>query len=543
MNQSVKSPLEMFYHWERETPGRVYLRQPANLVWREYTWREVAGQVRRIANFLKQKNYPPGSRIAIWSANSKDWPITDLAIMLSGHVSVPIYPGQDIESANYIFRHSGAKLVFAGSFDQAAHVRDALVEGMETVAMLGCTIVCDTSLEAIIENHAPFEGSPVPDPQDIFTIIYTSGTTGNPKGVMHMHQTPGYVVPGLAQSFKMNDGENRLFSFLPMSHAAERILVEMTSLYANASISFSEGLATFGDEVRSVQPTFFFAVPRLWIKFKEGVDAKIPPAAQAGLSAEQKAGIARQMGLGGARFILTGSAPCPRDVQDWFVSMGIALRDGYGMTENFVHGCAWRNDDPPISGCVGRPMDDSVQVRIADSGEIQFKSKGLMKGYYRDEEKTAEVFDDGWYCTGDSGRFDENGNLWVTGRISEVFKTTKGKFIVPMRLENLFGRSPLLAQFCVLGHGLDKPVLFTTLSETGKAMERETVRAELEKLLDEINAEVPPFETIGGVYVTPEWTIENTLLTPTMKLKRNRIEQTYREHIQSAGPAERVCFL
>jgi long-chain acyl-CoA synthetase len=220
-------------------------------------------------------------------------------------------PGQDTGSANYIFTHSEAKLVFTGEFDQAAHVADALVEGMETVAMLGCSFDCDDSLEAIIDTFEPFPESPIPDPEDVFTIIYTSGTTGNPKGVMHMHQTPGHVVPGLIEGMRMDQEPNRFFSFLPMSHAAERIVVEMCSLYApGVSVSFSEGLQTFGDEIRSVQPTFFFAVPRLWVKFKEGIDAAVPPEAQAGLNDEQKSAIALQLGLAEARLILTGSAPC-----------------------------------------------------------------------------------------------------------------------------------------------------------------------------------------------------------------------------------------
>jgi long-chain acyl-CoA synthetase len=543
MAEAVKSPLEMFYRWERETPDKVYLRQPSKLAWQEYSWRQVADQVRRIASFLDSKDYPQGSRIGIWSSNSKDWPIVDLAIMLAGHISVPIYPGQDTASARYIFQHSETRLVFAGEFDQAAHVKDALLEGMETVAMLGCTIDCDTSLEAICAQYPPYAESPIPDPEEVFTIIYTSGTTGNPKGVMHMHQTPGHVVPGLVKGFKMEEDENRLFSFLPMSHAAERIIVELTGLYANATISFSEGLATFADEIRSVQPTFFFAVPRLWVKFKEGIDAVIPPAQQAHLTDEQKAGIATQLGLGQARVIVTGSAPCPRDVQDWFLDKGIALRDAYGMTENFVHGVGWLRDDKFISGCVGSPMDDTVQVRLSDTGEIQFKSRGLMKGYYLDPEKTAEVFEDGWYCTGDSGKFDEEGNLWVTGRVSEVFKTSKGKFIVPTRLEDHFGRCHKLAQFCVMGHGLDQPILLTTLSQSGKSMDPAALKSELEALLDEVNSEVPAYEKVGQIYVVPEWTIENALLTPTMKLKRKQIADTYMADIQKNLGGERVNIL
>lgn len=542
MSSKVKSPLEMFYHWEQETPDKVFLRQPKKLEWSEFTWRDVASRVRRVASFLQAKDYPAGSRIGIWSSNSMDWPIVDLAIMLAGHISVPVYPGQDTGSANYIFNHSEAKLVFVGDFDQWAKVSDALVEGMETVAMLGCKIDTDTSLEAIYSDYEPYIESPIPNPEDVFTIIYTSGTTGNPKGVMHMHQTPGHVVPGLVKSFRMEEDVNDFFSFLPLSHAAERIVVEMCSLYANASVSFSEGLETFGDEIRSVQPTLFFAVPRLWVKFKQGIDAKIPPAAQANLNAEQKAGIAQALGLSRARFIITGSAPCPRDIQDWFLDMGIALRDGYGMTENFIHGIAWGKDDRPISGCVGQPMDDTVQVRLSDAGEIQFKSKGLMKGYYLNPEKTEEVFDDGWYCTGDSGKIDEDGNFWVTGRISEVFKISKGKFIVPTRLENLFGRDPNLGQFCVLGHGLDQPVILVTLSETGASKDRSELQAELESLLDEINAELPAHERLGQVFICDEWTIENALLTPTMKLKRKQIEDTYRQAIEQQLGGSRVHF-
>jgi len=539
----VKSPLEMFYQWECQTPEKIYLRQPCNLDWREYSWAEVADQVRRITTFLLEKNYPLASRIAIWSANNKDWPIVDLAIMLSGHISVPIYPGQDTQSANYIFNHSETKLVFAGSFDQATRVNDALLPGMEVVGMLGCRIGCQTDLETIIADYPPYPESPIPEPDDVFTIIYTSGTTGNPKGVMHMHQTPGHVVPGLVRSFGLDQDNSRLFSFLPMSHAAERIIVEMASLYANAPISFSEGLETFADEIRSVQPTFFFAVPRLWVKFKEGIDAKIPAAAQSQLSDEQKSAIATQLGLGRAKFIMTGSAPCSRDVQDWFLNMGIVLRDGYGMTENFVHGCAWTRDDTPLSGCVGQPMDASVQVRLSDTGEIQFKSKGLMKGYYLNPEKTEEAFDDGWYCSGDSGKFDEEGNLWVTGRVSEVFKTSKGKFIVPTKLENYFGRSANLTQLCIVGHGMDQPLLLTTLSETGSTLDSAKLKSELEVLLSEINGELPSHERIGQIFVCPEWTIENALLTPTMKLKRKQIEQTYQSDIEANIGRESVTVL
>lgn len=544
MTEAVKSPLEMFYKWETEQPDQVFLRQPKDLEWSEYTWADVADQARRIAAFLISKNYPVGSRIGIWSSNNKDWPIVDLAIMLSGHISVPIYPGQDVDSANYILGHSDVKLTFIGSFDQFARADEAFTDGMQTVAMMGCPIECDDSLENIVATVEPYTESPIPNPEDLFTIVYTSGTTGNPKGVMHMHQTPGHVVPGFVEGMLSETEPNRLFSFLPLSHVAERVVVWMVGLYGNAPISFSEGLPTFAEEIRSVQPTLFFAVPRLWVKFKEGVDSLIPPEAQAELSAEHKQGIAQQLGLASARMILTGSAPAPKDVQNWFLDMGIPLRDAYGMTENFIHGCGWIHDESPKPGCVGQPFDKTVQVRISDAGEIQFKSKGMMSGYYLNPEKTAEVFDNGWYCTGDSGKIDEDGNLWITGRVSEVFKTTKGKFVVPSKIERLLGRSDKLAQYCIMGHGLDQPYLLVTLSESGAVIDSAALAAELEILRNEVNGELNPWERIQCIGVTPEWTIENALLTPTMKLKRQQIEDTHLQQvIDKANGATVVSLL
>ncbi len=535
MDQDVRSPLEMFYRWERETPDKVFLRQPAALHWTEYTWRQVGDQVRRIAAYIHAQDYPAGSSIAIWSANSKDWPIVDLAIMLAGHVSVPLYPGQDVESARYILGHSAARMAFLGALrrggaggggdsggrDARRHARLRGEDRHEPRADRG-------------GDPLPFADSPVPDGDAIFTMLYTSGTTGNAKGVMHAYSTPGHVVPGMVEAFRLKTGEARLFSFLPMSHAAERIAVEMVGIYANAVISFSEGLATFGEELRSVQPDFFFAVPRLWIKFKEGVDAKIPAAVQKNLTEEQKAEIRHQLGLSKAGFVLTGAAPCPRDVQQWFIDLGIWLRDGYGMTENFIQGCAWLTDDKPVPGCVGRAMSDDVKVKIGPDDEIMFSSKGLMKGYYKEPAKTADVLVDGWYRTGDTGRIDDDGHLWVTGRLSETFKTSKGKFVKPTSIEDKFGASPLLSQFCVFGHGLDQPALLASLSESGRRLDIAEAGRRLAALLETINADLPPYERVGQMFVTrEEWQIASGLLTPTMKLKRKSIEAHYRPWIDS----------
>jgi len=543
MSADNKLPIEMFYQWESETPDKVFLRQPKNLEWTEYTWRDVATAVRKVASFISAKGYPKGSRIGIWSSNSKDWPIVDLAIQMNGHVSVPLYPGQGVGSAKYIMEHSETKILFVGDIIQAANIAEALPPSVECVGMLGCAVPCSTTLDDIIKEYDAFEGSPVPDADDLLTIVYTSGTTGKPKGAMHTHGAAAHVTPDFVNTFEGGYVGGKLFSFLPMSHIAERVAVEMAGLYANASISFSEGLSTFADELRSVQPTFFFAVPRLWMKFKEGVDAKIPPAAQAGLTPEQRQGIVYQLGLGSAKYVATGSAPLSPDIQDWYLNMGIVLRDAYGVTENFIHGTGWLKDDKPLSGCVGQPLSKNVNVRISDEGEIQFKSKGVMKGYYKDPEKTAAVFDGDWYRTGDSGRIDEDGNLWITGRISAAFKTSKGKFIVPTKLENMFGRCDKLAQFCVFGLGAPQPMIFTTLSEVGMKVEADNLKNELTDLLAGINSEVPSHERISTVFITPPWTMENELLTPTLKKKRKQIEAFYKDQVSSHNGEDTVVRL
>ncbi|MEY3017691.1 MAG: hypothetical protein RL336_826 [Pseudomonadota bacterium] len=529
------TPLECMYHWEQHTPNDIYLRQANKLEWQEFTWAEVADRVRRTASFILGLDLPRGSRIALWSANSMDWVIVDLAIMLSGHVSVPLYPGQDIKSANYILDHAECSLMFLGVVDQHAAIANGdITREMPTVAMLGCQVECTDKLSNIIATFEPYQPSPVPDDNDMMTILYTSGTTGNPKGVVHVHGTPGKVVPRMIDAWKLGlDGDReRYFSFLPMSHAAERIVVEMGSFYLSPTVSFSEGLETFGDELRSVQPTLFFAVPRLWAKFKAGVDAKVPADVQAHMNDEQRAQVRAMLGLAKAKFVITGSAPTPVDIQEWFISMGINLRDGYGMTENFIDGCIF-NGDEPIPGCVGKTFKGS-EVRISEDGEICFRGAGLMQGYYKNPEKTAEVLIDGWYHTGDSGRIDENGNLWVTGRLGEVFKTTKGKFVQPPELENRFGGVSLLAQLLIFGHGKDQPLLLTNLSEVAHASGKDqaAISAELEAALEQINSQLPPYEKIPQIFITKEdWRIDNGLLTPTMKLKRRQIEEHYSDLI------------
>lgn len=534
---SPKTPLEMFYRWESEVPEQVFLRQSlGNDGWLEFTWAEVASRVRRLATFLRQQGLPAGSNIGIWSSNSADWPVVDLAIQLSGHVSVPLYPGQDIDSARYILDHAEVKLLFLGAFDKQLNAAEAYT-GIPTIAIRGAQAGCDHRLEQIISNAQPFADSPVPDADSLFTIVYTSGTTGRPKGVMLAHGTP---AAGTALWNKWLDmassdftGERgRLFSFLPMSHLGERIVVEMSGIYRNATISFSAGLDTFAEELRSVQPTLFFSVPRLWAKFKAGVDAKISPQAQAGLDESGRENIRHQLGLAKARCVLTGSSTLSQDVQQWYQDMGINLRAAYGMSETCGIGTFTQTDDAPVLGAVGTPVA-GAELKISEDGEICLKTGALMIGYYKNPEKTAEVIVDGWYQTGDRGYVGEDGLLRVTGRMGEVFKTTKGKFVHPNGIESRFSCIDELGQLMIFGHARDQPLLLASLSELGQSKTREEVNETLKERLADINKELLPYERVAQIFVTSqEWTTDVGLVTSTMKIKRKEVENYYRERVE-----------
>lgn len=534
----IKTPLEMFYRWESEVPEQVFLRQSLGADgWLEYTWAEVSKRVRSVAAFILGQNLPAGSNIGLWSGNTADWPVVDLAIQLSGHVSVPLYPGQDSESAAYIIDHGESTLLFLGDFDQHAKASEIIPKGLTTIAMRGCQVACDHVLEQIVADTPPYTESPIPDIDSLLTIVYSSGTTGNPKGVMLTYGNPRVGASLLDDWLVTADADftgerGRLFSFLPMSHIAERCIVEMAGLYCNASISFSAGLDTFADELRSVQPTLFFAVPRLWAKFKSGVDAMIPPEAQADLDDAGKQFIRQQLGLESARCILSAAAPIPNDIHQWYLNLGVQLREAYGMSETCGLGTLWQSDETPIPGTVGTPVAD-VAIKITEEGEICFKTKAMMIGYYKNAEKTAQVIVDGWYHTGDRGHIGEDGLLRLDGRIGEIFKTTKGKFIHPASIENDFGVIPELGQLMVFGHGKDQPLLLTNLSEFGLPKPRDEVQSILESAIASINRELPAHEKVSQVFVTAnEWTIDSALLTPTMKIKRKTVESHYQEWVE-----------
>ena len=526
---TLKTPLEMFYHWEKHHPQDIFLRQSlGNGEWEEMTWTQVADRVRRITAFIAAKQLPEASNIALWSSNCADWVIVDLAIMLSGHVSIPLYPGQAVDAVRHILDETDCSLIFIGHCGQENKIDDALPDRVERIGMHNCQVPYHKALAQVVQEYPVFKESPVPAPDQLMTIAYSSGTGGNPKGVMHSHGTPAKVSPVIARVFRLTPQDmttperGRLFSFLPLAHMAERGLVWMTGLYSNASISFSAGLDSFTQEIQEVQPTFFFAVPRLWHKFKEAVESKLGVIDPERLGEPQKQMIRQQLGLAHADFILSSSAPIPTLVHKWFLSLGIKLRECYGMTETFATGVIWHKDDNPIAGSVGT-AHEGVEARIDDDGEIFLRSLGNMLGYYKNPELTRQVLNDGWFKTGDLGEIDAEGNIRITGRVGSIFKTSKGKFVNPERVEEQLQKIGDFEQLVVVGDGLELPIAVATLSESARQEDYDALSSRIAAKLDAINDRLPSEEVVSKVIIASEdWTIDNGFLTPTSKLKRKK---------------------
>ncbi|MGB1556925.1 MAG: AMP-binding protein, partial [Oceanococcaceae bacterium] len=307
-------------------------------------------------------------------------------------------------------------------------------------------------------------------------------------------------------------------------------------------VFFSEGLDTFVADLQRARPTLFHSVPRLWVKFQQAVQAKLPAEklqqllSQPETAEETRRQVLTTLGLQDCRFAITGSAPLAPSVQAWYRDLGLELLEGYGMTEDLAYSHLARPGRARI-GYVG-DANDGVARRIAENGEVQIQSPAQMLGYYKDPEKTAEAFtEDGWFRTGDLGEVDEEGRLKLTGRLKELFKTSKGKYVAPAPIENRLG-DPLIEVACVSGANQTQPFVLILPSALAQKMLEDGRGAELktqvELLLDRVNAASDPHEELAfAVLVRGPWSIENGMLTPTMKIKRNLIEKAYADKVDS----------
>ncbi len=534
-------PLQRLYHWEKTAPSRIAFTQPVGggrVV--DYTWAQVMDQSRRVAAWLQAQGIGRGDRVALLSKNTAHWLMTDYAIWLAGAVSVPLYPTLAPGTIRQILEHSGSKLLFVGKLDGWKGMKPGIPAGLPCVHHPLADDDAKASYPAwddIVAKTAPLAGEPVRPGDDLSTIMYTSGTTGAPKGVMHTFANFMAAVDAGLERIPQNEN-SRMLSYLPLSHVVERALVEHAQLQTGMRVYFAESLDTFTADLQRARPTIFFSVPRLWVKFQQAVNHKMPqkkldlflkiPV----LSGIVKKKILTTLGLNECVFAAGGAAPMPLELLQWYAKLGLHVAEGYGMTEN-IGASHITNGDADSFGTVGRPYAP-VQCRIApDTGEIQVKCPWVMLGYYKQPEQTAEMFTaDGWLKTGDKGSTDAQGRLKITGRVKDLFKTSKGKYVAPSPIEDKLVMHSAVEACCVTGANLGQPLALLMLNAEAAKMVANGGKAELEASLIEhlkhINETLDPHEQLDCLVITTEaWTVDNDLITPTFKVKRNRIEDMF----------------
>ncbi|WP_421705618.1 AMP-binding protein [Alloalcanivorax xenomutans] len=540
-NVTMKTPIQALQDRYQQQPGDVAMVQPlgGDRV-RRYTWKEVSDEAHRMASYLRAQGVQTGDRVALVSKNCAEWILADLAIWIAGAVSVPLYPTLVADSVRQILEHSGSRLLFVGKLDDWDIMKDGVPEGIQQVAfslapedvLQSCPVWTD-----IVAQNEPLAEVAQPGPDDLATIIYTSGTTGTPKGVMHQYRSLSAVGDKVIRVYNLEPSD-RMISYLPLSHVAERAAVETALLYVGNTVYFAESLDTFGEDIKRAKPTLFFAVPRIWSKFYQKASEAVPPKKLNTLlkipllNKVIKKKVLGAMGLDECRVALSGAAPLSTEIISWFNTLGLEILEVYGMTENFGWSHTTVQGDQQI-GWVGTP-NDGVECRIGEGGEVLVRSVGNMSGYYKQPDLTAEVLsEDGWLKTGDVGEIDEGGRLRITGRIKEIFKTEKGKYVAPAPIENRLASQPGVELVCVIGANMSQPIALLNLTpeeqgKLSKGAEKEHFTQQLNELLTRVNNQLDPHERLASLVVCKEpWGVENGLVTPTLKLKRNEIEKHY----------------
>jgi long-chain acyl-CoA synthetase len=530
-----KSLLDYFYHWEKTTPDNIYLRQPFGDTFRDFTWKETGRQVRSMAAYLQSLNLPPKSNVGLVSKNCAEWLIADFAIMMAGHVSVPFYATLTADQINQVLTHSACEVLFVGKLDDWKGMKSGIPSNVKCISFP--TYNPDpqhVQWDDVLANHAPLTTDFHPDLNDLFTIIYTSGTTGNPKGVMLQYSAMANGIYQTRHIARLDYPETRFFSYLPLCHIAERNIIEAAAVTIGGTIYFAETLESFAKNLADTQPTHFLAVPRIWTKFQLGILAKMPEKKLNMLlkipilNSIVKKKIRKGLGLDKAVVILTGAAPMPASLIKWFRNLGIYIREAYGMTENLGAVCMMPKDNIK-DGYVGQ-LYPGMEVKIAENtGEILTRSKWNMVGYYKEPTLTAETIDaDNWIHTGDVGELDSENFLKITGRVKEMYKTSKGEYVAPAQIEFGFADNNFIEQICVVGNHLPQPIALIVLSDLGKATDKQVVRGSLEATLNELNPRLKSYERVQRMIVLREpWTVDNNKMTPTLKIKRNVIEKEF----------------
>ena len=531
-----------FYDWEEKHKDKPFLRQPFGDEWEVYTWGQVGLMARKLATGLKSLGLPKGSHIGLMSKNCREWIIADLAIIMAGYVSVPFFPNLKSHEIKNLLEFGDVKALFMGKVENWDEIKNGINNEIPVIAFPhykgNSKIDRGYQWNDFINQFEAQKENYHPNIDDIWTIIFTSGTTGNPKGVIltfGINQNTDIMYTKEYNPLGVDfEGNNSFFSYLPMNHIAERIAIEFTSFKNGGVISFTESIDTFIKNLSDVQPSVFFGVPRIYTKFQLGILSKFNQKkldlllSIPFLSSLIKKKIQKSLGLSNAKVIVSGAAAMQVAQRNWFRKIGINITIGYGMTEN----CAITTQIPGTNfnkpGSVGT-VQPNVEIKIdKETEEVLMRGPYVMAGYYNDIETTNKTIKNGWLHTGDKGKIDADGHLYITGRVKDTFKTSKGEFIDPAKIEAKFGEVEYFGQMCIVGLGVPQPIMLVNISDLGKKLEKKELIEKLENKLESVNSTLFNYLRISTIVICiDEWTPQNEILTPTMKIKRGNVDKMY----------------
>ncbi len=542
-------------------PDRIALQQPlGGGKYRAFTWREYADSVRQIAVGLRAAGIHQGAIVALQSETRAEFYLADQAVMACGAVAAALYTSLSYAEQAATLRACGARSVFVED-EKALRGLEEKTPGVKWILLTGAAPACltleglraegqrilDADAGAFDRIRGEFDAS------DLAILYMTSGATGEPKMGLVTHSA---IVSNLEMGHAVLplSPDDCTIAFLPSAHIAQRVVVELLPVREGVCVWFSEGLSKLPHEIRAVRPTFFLAPPRVWERVYSSICAEIRkrPAPvrrlfHAGVGMGAEASRLRQRGhavpgwmrlmlrffdramfakirerLGGRlRIAASGAAPLGKDLAEFYAAIGMPLIEGFGLTEG---GVATLNPiDRPKAGSIGKLLP-GVEARIDEDGELMLRSPCLFTGYYHDAEATATVLRDGWLATGDIAEMDQEGYFYITGRKKELMVASNGKKIYPARIEALLKREPLISHVLLIGDRL--PYLTALLSVTGSPG---NAQAAIARVVKDVNRELAPFEQIRKFKILDrEFSIEQGELTPTMKVRRNRVLENHR---------------
>lgn len=544
MTSKVFSPANYIKHWAHEKPNDCFLKQPLGHRWQRTSWAEAFDKIARLATYLKK--YPKNTKIGIYSNNCQDWFMADMAILAAGLVSVPIYPSASAKTISQIITHSESSLVFIGCLSDTDNI-SSISEQVDVIAIHEKRDLMPFWLE-LIEQHEPLQDFFQPEEKDVATIVYTSGTTGMPKGVVVSYRAISGGIECVKNTLHITS-DDTFFSYLPLAHIMERMAVEILSIVHGCQVSFVENIATFSKNLSATQPSIFIAVPRIWVKVKQGIESR--------LGGEERFKklinlpvigqfiarlLLRKLGLAKTKYCLTGAASISADVIYWWQDFGLVICEGYGLSETL--GISNLNLPTQRSvGSVGK-LVNGCEMLVAENGEILLRSPCLMDGYYKEPELSAGAVQDGWFRTGDLGHVDQAGFLSIKGRVKEIFKTSKGKYISPgpieHKLESLFS----VDQVCVFGSQLSQPIAVIVIADGAQLSDKQEFVIQCCEKLELLNESLEKHEKLDALLISlTEWTTKNEKMTPTLKIRRQQVEDFYLPQFTSCKTEQPVMFV